>query len=136
MGDLITPDVVAAVIRAESSGRSEAVGAGGERGLMQLHQPAWEDVRAAVPSLAGYDYDQYAFDKDVNRQFGTAYLNLTRARLPAAYQESLPHVLAGYNFGIGNLAKVDYDLARVPKITQDYIARITTRLGMRPRRSQ
>lgn len=127
----ITPELVEAVIKAESSGRSDVVSNKGARGLMQLMRPAWTDVQRAVPALSGYDYDENWSNPDVNRQFGTEYLKIVQQYLPAEYRESIPHVLAGYNAGVGRLKKIGYDLDRAPKETKDYISKIAKALSTR-----
>jgi soluble lytic murein transglycosylase len=131
MAELITPQLIEEVINAESSGRANAVSGKGARGLMQMTPIAWKDVRGSVPELAGYDYDANWANPDVNRRFGSEYLKIVQRYLPAEYRESLPHVLAGYNAGVGTLKKIGYDLNRAPKETKDYIKKITDALTIR-----
>jgi soluble lytic murein transglycosylase-like protein len=124
MTDLITDALVEQVIQAESGRNPHAVSPVGARGLMQLMAPAWADVQQAVPDLAGFGYEDYWKDAGINRRFGTEYLGLTAKRLPAEYR-TVPHLLAAYNWGIGNLKKANYDLSKAPRETKAYIRRIT-----------
>ena len=123
--DLITPDVIEAVIKAESGHNPQAVSTKGAKGLMQLRAAAWSDVQARVPDLKTFGYDDYWADEETNRRFGSEYLKIVQGYLPGQFRESLPHVLATYNWGIGNMKKSGYDLRKAPKETKDYIYRIT-----------
>ena len=122
---VITPELIEAVIQAESGQNPQAVSPKGAKGLMQLMAPAWADVQRRVPELAGFGYDDYWSDETTNRRFGTEYLKIAQGYLPEPLRQSVPHILAVYNFGPGNLKKAGYDLNRVPRETRDYIGRIT-----------
>lgn len=122
--ELISPEVIERVIRAESGHNPQAVSPKGAKGLMQLTAGAWKDVQARVPDLKAFAYDDYWADEATNRRFGSEYLRIVQGYLPTEFQGSLPHVLAGYNWGIGHLKQAGYDLSKAPKETTDYIGRI------------
>ena len=123
--ELISPELIDRVIKAESSYNPQAVSPKGARGLMQMMPDAWADVQARVPDLKTFGYEDFWADEETNRRFGSEYLKIVQNYLPEEHRGSLPHVLATYNYGIGNMKKIGYDLTRVPRETSDYIYRIT-----------
>lgn len=97
----VEPDLVDAVIFAESSGRANAVGPqtkyGTAKGLMQLLDSTGKEMHQKLGLKGKYD----PFDADQNRLIGTAYLD----ELVGRYDNSVPLGLAAYNWGMGNLER-------------------------------
>lgn len=97
----VEPDLVDAVIFAESSGRANAVGPntkyGTAKGLMQLLDSTGKEMHQKLGLKGKYD----PFDAEQNRLIGTAYLD----ELVGRYDNSVPLGLAAYNWGMGNLEK-------------------------------
>jgi soluble lytic murein transglycosylase-like protein/outer membrane lipoprotein SlyB len=104
----VEPDLVDAVIFAESSGRTNAVGPntkyGTAKGLMQLIDSTGKEMHQKLGLKGKYD----PFDADQNRLIGTAYLD----ELVGRYDNSVPLGLAAYNWGMGNLEKAFDKLGR------------------------
>jgi hypothetical protein len=104
----VEPDLVDAVIFAESSGRANAVGPntkyGTAKGLMQLIDSTGKEMHQKLGLKGKYD----PFDADQNRLIGTAYLD----ELVGRYDNSVPLGLAAYNWGMGNLEKAFDKLGR------------------------
>lgn len=100
----LDPHLVWAICWAESSLRPDA-SSGKARGLMQLTQPAWQQVRR--------DHYLRAWDWQENLKAGCAYLAWLRAELPLEHG-SARHLAAAYRHGPGALARVNYDLSRLP----------------------
>lgn len=117
--------LVDAIIQIESNGDPRKVGRHGERGLMQIKAGTWRDTTTRLFGKP-LPFDR-AFDPDLNRRVGTAYLAFLQERiLPRqtewqADERSL--LLAAYNAGPGRLFKSRFDLDRMPSQTQDYVER-------------
>lgn len=111
----VNPELVAAVVRAESAFDPMAVSSKGARGLMQL-MPATGRELGATP--------QELFDPEINLRAGVTYLG----RLIERYENDLPLVLAAYNAGEGAVARH----RGVPpyRETREYIRRIYAFLGI------
>lgn len=108
----LSPDLVRAVIQAESGGNARSVSAVGAKGLMQL-----------MPDTAlGYGV-QDAFDPEQNIAAGTRHL----AGLLREFNGDLPQALAAYNAGSAAVRKY----GGVPPFaeTQQYVHRILNALG-------
>ena len=90
----LDPDLVKAIIFAESSGRPEVVGKDGEVGLMQLGYLTRVDVarelKVPIPEPGEL------FDPHKNIQFGTTYLNILKKRFP---EEEAWGIVSSYNQG-------------------------------------
>lgn len=101
------PDLIASVIRAESSFNSKAVSPKGAQGLMQL-----------MPGTASKLGVKDSFDADANVDGGTRYLR----QLLLRYHDDLPKALAAYNAGP---YRVDQYKGVPPyNETRKYVARI------------
>lgn len=93
----LDPDLVLAVIRAESAGDPKAVSRAGARGLMQLMPRTAEEVaRSAGIRLRGADE---LFQPDLNVRLGTLYL----AQLRRGFGDDPYLYVAAYNAGPGNV---------------------------------
>jgi hypothetical protein len=103
----VAPEVVRAVIRAESGFDPRAVSPAGAQGLMQLMPGTARDLGVTDP-----------FDPEQNVMAGTRYLKQMLGR----YGGDLDKALAAYNWGPGNLDR-SRD-GRLPNETRRYIARI------------
>lgn len=110
----LNPDLVAAVVRAESAFDHRAVSVKGARGLMQL-MPA----TARRFGLAEADL----FDPERNLEAGVSYL----AWLLARFGGDLTRALAAYNAGEGTVDR--YDGVPPYRETHAYIRRIYKTLG-------
>ncbi len=111
----LDPELVAAVVRAESAFDVRAVSAKGARGLMQL-MPA----TARRFGLAGGD----VFDPAANVDAGAQYL----VSLLDRFAGDLPKALAAYNAGEGTVER--YRGVPPFRETRTYIRRILTTLGV------
>jgi len=111
----VNPDLIAAIIRAESAFDPQAVSNKGARGLMQL--------MPATGKQLGLDAGEF-FDPELNIDAGVAYLG----QLIETYAEDLPVILAAYNAGEGAVARHN----GVPPFreTREYIRRVYSLLGM------
>ncbi len=111
----VNPSVVAAVIRAESSGNPRALSRKGARGLMQL-----------MPSTAkrfGVRADRL-FDPEQNLEAGVRYLKFLIEQFP----DDLARVLAAYN--AGEQAVQRYGGVPPYRETRGYVRRIYSFLGL------
>ena len=111
----VNPQVVAALIRAESAFNSRAVSHKGARGLMQL--------MPATAQRFGVSKDRL-FQPEHNLEAGTRYLRWLVDRFPG----DLAKVLAAYNAGEGSVAR--YQGIPPYKETRTYIRRIFGTLGL------
>jgi len=95
----LDPDLVLAVIEAESAGDPKAVSRAGARGLMQLMQRTAEETaqKAGLPAPEPDDL----FDPHLNVQLGTLYL----AWLRRLFDDDPRLYIAAYNAGPGNVDK-------------------------------
>ena len=117
--------LVDAIIQIESNGDALKVGRHGERGLMQLKAGTWRDMTIRLFG-APLPFDR-AFEPDLNRRVGTAYLAfLQETILPRQTEwksDERSLLLAAYNAGPGKLRDSGFDLARLPRQTRDYVER-------------
>ncbi len=113
----LNPDLVAAMVRAESAFDPWAVSAKGSLGLLQLQPDTAARFGVAVEHL---------FDPAWNLEAGVRYLDWLAER----FEENLPLVLAAYNAGEG---VVDlYGGVPPYRETRDYIQRIYGLLEPQP----
>jgi len=102
----VDPDLVEAVVRAESDFDANCTSSKGAMGLMQL-----------MPETAKELGVEDSYDPVENIMAGTRYLKGLLDR----YDGNVPLALAAYNWGMGN---VERHPERLPRETQTYIARI------------
>ncbi|MEL7060923.1 MAG: lytic transglycosylase domain-containing protein [Acidobacteriota bacterium] len=113
----INPELLAAVARAESAYRPDAVSPKGARGLMQL-MPATAERFGMRP--------EQAFDPRLALDAGARYLKWLARR----FDDDLTHVLAAYNAGEGTVDR--YRGVPPYRETRNYIRRIFAHLGLDP----
>lgn len=117
--------LVDSVVQIESGGRPHIVGGKGERGLMQIKEGTWRDTTRKLYGKS-ISFDQ-AFDPDMNRLVGTAYLAHLHTFLQSnrdlwqADERSL--LLACYNAGPRRVAKAGFNISKLPASTRDYVQR-------------
>lgn len=111
----LAPELVAAVVRAESAFQARAVSVKGASGLMQL--------MPATARRFGVGPDRI-FDPGANVDAGVRYL----AWLLDRFEDDLPLALAAYNAGEGTVDR--YGGVPPFRETRGYIARIFTTLGL------
>lgn len=102
----VAPELIRAVIQAESSFNPQAVSPAGAQGLMQL-------MPATAQELGVDD----SFDPSQNIMGGTRYLRSLLDR----YDGDLNKALAAYNWGMGNL---DRSTGGIPAETRNYQSRV------------
>jgi hypothetical protein len=111
----LNPQLVSAVIRAESAGNPNALSAKGARGLMQL-----------MPSTAtrfGVSRGELS-NPERNLEAGVSYLKWLHDR----FGDDLSRILAAYNAGEGTVDR--YQGIPPYRETRDYVRRIYTTLGL------
>lgn len=111
----VNPNLVAAIIRAESAFDPAAVSRKGARGLMQL-MPATGRRFGLMPAEL--------FDEELNIEAGVNYLE----ELIERYADDLPLVLAAYNAGEGAVDR--YNGIPPFRETREYIRRVYSFLGV------
>jgi soluble lytic murein transglycosylase-like protein len=121
----LSPESIEDMINRESAFNFMAVNQKtGARGLMQLTRTAWEDVNP------GISYEEQWFNPEENLETGIKYLNwLVRAisennprweRLNNKEKRDL--IIAGYNWGYGNLKASRWNMKKAPDETKNYVA--------------
>lgn len=122
---VVADRLVDAIIQVESGGDPAKVGRHGERGLMQIRAGTWRDMTIRLYGTA-IPFDQ-AFDPELNRRVGTAYLAFLQERLAVRQAEwktdERSLLLAAYNAGPARLRQSGFNLANMPRQTRDYVER-------------
>ncbi len=99
-------DFVFSICEAESSLRPDA-DSGKARGLMQLTEIAWKQVRT--------DSWRNAWDWEENIEAGTAYLAWCRNYLLSKNRNlTYGHLAAAYRYGPNALIRAQFDISRLP----------------------
>jgi len=109
----VDPDLVEAVVRAESDFNVNCTSSKGAKGLMQL-----------MPETAKELGVKDSYDPVENIMAGTRYLKGLLDR----YDGNVALALAAYNWGMGNLERHP---ERLPRETQTYIARVNNFLSQK-----
>lgn len=118
----VDAQVVAAVIKAESSFQSRAQSSSGAFGLMQVIPSTWKQVNNEIKACTGRHQGDCTrecfFNPEINIAIGTAYLG----KLYKSYNGDMVRALAAYNAGPGEVERFN----GVPPFreTNDYIDRI------------
>lgn len=107
----LPPGILNAVMNQESGGNPNAVSPAGAVGAFQF-----------MPATA----QQYGIDPTDPNQSAQAAATML-GQLNQKYQGSIPHVLAGYNWGQGNVDR--QGLQNAPPETQNYIQSVMGKLG-------
>ena len=76
------------------------------RGMMQLTEPAWQDVTERHYRLA--------FDWEINVETGVRYLAKLKGMLQRANHFSYPRLAASYRWGFSRLRKNDFLVSKLP----------------------
>jgi len=117
-----------AIVQVESSGNPLCVGKAGERGLMQLKREAWQDAASTIFAKPP-PFDR-AFDPDLNRRVGQAYLaQLQRFLLenrPLWRDDMRSLLTACYNAGPNRVEAAGFSVRSLPETTRSYVERVTT----------
>jgi hypothetical protein len=118
----ISPELVAAVIEAESSFQPKALSRAGAYGLMQVIPGTWnqmnKELSICVGRHEGACTKECYYDPELNIHMGTAYLS----KLVNQYNSNIIYALAAYNSGPGSVDRY----GGVPPFpeTQEYVSRI------------
>lgn len=102
---------VLAVCFAESSYKAYA-DSGYARGLMQISEIAWRQVRPSRPYFLAWDWRE-------NIRAGVDYLVWVREQLIRHEAFSYPVLAAAYRYGFARLEKTDFDLSTIPTPSND-----------------
>ncbi|GAA0117464.1 lytic transglycosylase domain-containing protein [Clostridium senegalense] len=130
----VDPNLVAAVIKAESKFENKAVSHRGAYGLMQI-MPDTADWIASQSGMGEITYDAL-YDPETNIKMGCWYLN----NLSTEFEGDLDLMLAAYNGGRGNVQKWLKDdnyskdgenLHAIPfKETKNYVEKVNKNYNM------
>ena len=108
----LAPELIHAVVAAESSYQPDAVSPAGARGLMQLMPETAQELGVSD-----------SFDAQQNLRGGSRYLK----QLLEKYAGDLDHALAAYNWGQGNVDR--QGLENMPEETRTYLSRVKQRMA-------
>ena len=127
-------DLIPCIIQVESGGNPNAVSSKGAIGLCQLTNIALEDLNKRSRStdlVYGIHRDlrqesyyiEDMFNPRINILCCKGYLRYLKNHYLKQHY-SLETLLGSWNWGIGNVRKVDYDYNRFPKSVKRYIRKI------------
>lgn len=123
----VSPALVAAIIRAESSFQPRAVSRTGAAGLMQVIPGTWREVNGRIGACRGRHAGECGeacwFDPELNIRVGTAYF----AELNRQYRSDAVLALAAYNAGPGAVDRYG-GVPPYPE-TQEYVERVMVYWG-------
>jgi len=126
----LAPELVTAVIKAESNFNPQAVSSADARGLMQITKTTWDWICRDYLQVS-WPFEKYAFDPEKNIKVGTRflrwirdYLNKHSRELNAKKGELL---LACYNAGPGAVKSCGFTVPPFSQ-TRNYIAKINSSL--------
>ena len=122
----LPPELIYAIIRAESSFNRYAVSHAGASGLMQIMEPTGYWAAEQI-GIADFDYARI-FEPELNISIGVWYIH----RLIGQFGGNLDTALAAYNAGSGNVSSwlneqgsTDHSLEHIPfGETRNYVARV------------
>ncbi len=122
----VEPSLVMAVIKCESGFDKNAQSGAGARGLMQLTEETFYDVRKMVGDGEEYTFTTHWNDAETNIKYGTRYI----AYLFELFDGDKTAVLASYNAGMGNVkkwlgdgGKLQIEEIKFPE-TKDYVEKV------------
>ncbi len=95
----LEPELVYAIIKAESDFNPDAVSSAGAMGLMQMTPSTFEWVQTMIPSDPAYEKEAL-FDPEINIRYGCKYLSWNLKQFG-----DLETALCSYNAGPGNVNK-------------------------------
>ncbi len=106
----------------ESSNNPRAVSPAGARGLYQLMEPAWRQVMTEPYSEA--------FNPQLCELAAVRYLEWIKTTLTTwrGFAPDVIDILSCWHGGIGRYKRRGYDLAKMPKSTQQFVVRVVTRM--------
>lgn len=117
--NLINDRLINAIAQVESNCTDNAIGDDGKSfGICQISLSVlkeWNDNTRVEFSKGNL------LDPQINKRLCEWYLNRLITRYHCA---NLEQVLVSYNWGIGNLRKVNYDVSRAPKSTKEYVKKV------------
>lgn len=93
--------LIFAIIKCESSFNKEATSAAGAKGLMQLTEETFYDVRKMVGDGEEFTFETHWNDADTNIKYGTKYVSY----LFNLFDGDKIAALASYNAGMGHVKK-------------------------------
>ena len=118
----VDPKLLYAMMAKESGGNERAVSPKGASGLMQLMEPTWDEWAKTwvAEGEQPKSFKEYAGDAELNIRAGAQELS----RLDRVFKGDRELMLAGYNWGMGNVRKAQAGKRTIPKETKDYVASI------------
>lgn len=122
----VDEQLIFAVIKCESGFNKQAVSSAGAKGLMQLTEETFYDVRKMVGDGEEYTFENHWNNADTNIKYGTKYI----AYLLELFNGDKTAALASYNAGMGHVKKWlgDDGKLQIPEIqfpeTGEYVERV------------
>ncbi len=101
----VDSQLINAIIHVESNNDPNALGAAGERGLMQIRPIAWKHMNKL--HNRNWHFDE-AFNPEKNKQVGEEYLLWIQLQLETASMYTEERLISAYNAGYKRLKK-DWD---------------------------